>query len=198
MKRNSLFLVLMGVMVIAPALAYAIGPATTSVSQSTTYSSQGEVDFMVASFYCDVRGVISGTIGTLIGLVVSMAGLYSYLMSRSGYGFFFFIAGVAFTGLPGLFDWYFKGMVTAFGDAELHDRKGYTAADNEDVATLDEWCEGITINKVSSSAPGTVKKSVDTIAMQAIGLHSLLDNESVYKYKSVSVSGTLIKEFDLK
>lgn len=167
-----------------------IGPTGAAPGASSTlHSSQDDVDYMVASFYCDVRDLISGSFGTLLGLLVSLAGLYSYLMTRSRYGFFFFIAGVALTGLPGLFDWYFRGVVQAFGDTDLQKRKAYTA----DVQTLDSWCKGVTITNAVDAAPAEGEKSVDADAMQGVGLKGLNKSESQFiEYQAIDKDGNFV------
>lgn len=178
-----------------------IGPTSgTAVINATMNSNSSEVDYMAAVFYCDIRDVIRGSFGTLIGLLVSMTGLYSYLMSRSKYGFFFFIAGVALTGLPGLFDWYFKGAVEAFGDSQIASRKGYHPSNYEEVETLESWCESTSIAAdTNQAAPLSSQKDVDVNAVKGIGLNSLSGNTvDYYTYKVFDNSGTVIHYGNLK
>ncbi|PPR19759.1 MAG: hypothetical protein CFH43_00002 [Proteobacteria bacterium] len=196
MQKFSIFILGLGLFTLyaSYSMATGIGPTTAPSMDATLHSTSESVDYMVASFYCDVRDLISGTFGTVIGLLVSMAGLYSYLMSRSKYGFFFFIAGVALTGLPGLFDWYFKGVVKAFGDSEIASRKGYSAADYEDVETLDSWCAGTAIAADTNEAsPLSSEKDQDANAAKGIGLHSLSSgdtNGDAYQYYMINEDGS--------
>lgn len=187
------FILLTSAIVMVSGAAYAaIGPAVPGSVDSTLNSTSAEVDYMVAAFYCEVRGVISGSLGTLAGLIISMSGLYSYLMTKSKYGLFFFIAGVAFTGLPGLFDWYYKGTVTAFGDSDIHNRKQYAAAGLDDIETLEHWCEGVTLTTVNNeAAPVSEVKDTDADALQGAGLKSISnDDNDYYEYKVINEDGT--------
>lgn len=58
-------------------------------------------------------GLISGSMGTLIGLGIALFGLYMWLIQQSSWGIMVMIGGVAVTAFPGIFEW----MRSGFADA---------------------------------------------------------------------------------
>jgi hypothetical protein len=162
------------------ASAFAIGPTVDATSipdtQQVLRPDREHVDYFAAALYCDVRDIVSGSYGTLVGLLISMAGLYSYLMTRSGYGFFFFIAGVALTALPGIFNWYYQGTAQAFGGED----GAFLGKSVANTITLEEWCEdSYDVDDVSgkSAAVDNMNFLRDEPAEKGDGLRSLDDSE---------------------
>jgi hypothetical protein len=60
-----------------------------------------------------VFGLITGSLGTLIGLGIALFGLYMWLIQQSSWGIMVMIGGVAVTAFPGIFEW----MRAGFADA---------------------------------------------------------------------------------
>lgn len=194
--NNKFFLVflILSFFVVSPAFAQLDVSASvpSNPNEQVFTPAISDVDYFIAALYCDVRNVISGSFGTLIGLLISMAGLYSYLMTRSGYGFFFFIAGVALTGLPGIFDWYYRGVVQAFGSS------GELIKDPDKVTTLENWCATVyaASPKVASSSALMGNKSFDIRALRGEGVRSidesidLQTSDGGYCFEPIRVDGT--------
>ncbi|MFT7432774.1 MAG: hypothetical protein ACI9TY_000395 [Alphaproteobacteria bacterium] len=168
--------------VLLPAVAFAdITPVTNQASPEAIAADSlalksSDVDFFAADLYCTIRDVIRGSLGTVIGLIISITGGYSYLMKKSGYGLFFFFAGVALTALPGIFSWYYQGVIAAVG----RDTNGVSNLGNgfvpSDKVTLDAWCAGyVAPDKSAKPAPTKTEKDIDKNAEMGIGLRSLVD-----------------------
>lgn len=61
----------------------------------------------------DVQGLISGRLGTVIGLGISLFGLWMWLAQQSSWGLLIVIGGAALTAFPGLYG----SLAGAFKDA---------------------------------------------------------------------------------
>ena len=55
------------------------------------------------SLLTDIQGLISGRLGTVIGLGISLFGLWMWLAQQSSWGLLIVIAGAALTAFPGLY-----------------------------------------------------------------------------------------------
>ncbi len=66
----------------------------------------------------DILNIITGNIGTLIGLGIALLGLYTWLVQQSSWGVIMIIGGVAVTAFPGLFASMQAGFETAFTGSE--------------------------------------------------------------------------------
>lgn len=62
----------------------------------------------------DVAKLVTGNIGTLIGLGIALLGLYTWLVQQSSWGIVMIIGGVAVTAFPGLFANLQAGFSSAF------------------------------------------------------------------------------------
>ena len=51
----------------------------------------------------DISGLLSGNVGTLIGLGIAIMGLYMWLVQQASWGIVMIIGGVAITAFPGIF-----------------------------------------------------------------------------------------------
>ena len=60
-----------------------------------------------------VLGMVSGSLGTLIGLGIALFGLYMWLIQQSSWGIMVMIGGVAVTAFPGIFEWVRSGFADA-------------------------------------------------------------------------------------
>lgn len=58
----------------------------------------------------DITGLLTGSMGTVIGLGISLFGLWVWLAQQSSWGLLIVIAGAAITAFPGLY----KGMTQGF------------------------------------------------------------------------------------
>lgn len=70
-----------------------------------------------------IFNMLTGSLGTLIGLGIALFGLYMWLIQQSSWGIMVMIGGVALTAFPGIFEW----MRGGFADAT--DGKATTAQD---------------------------------------------------------------------
>lgn len=52
-----------------------------------------------------VLGLVTGSMGTLIGLGIALFGLYMWLIQQASWGIMVMIGGVALTAFPGIFEW---------------------------------------------------------------------------------------------
>lgn len=66
------------------------------------------------SFLNDVTGIISGNLGTLLGLGISLFGLWMWLVQQSSWGLIILIAGAALTAFPGIYTSLSDGFQGAF------------------------------------------------------------------------------------
>ena len=62
----------------------------------------------------DLQTLITGNIGTLVGLGIALLGLYTWLVQQSSWGVIMIIGGVAVTAFPGLFQSMQGGFSAAF------------------------------------------------------------------------------------
>ncbi len=67
--------------------------------------------------YCDVRELVTGNVGTLIGFAFAFAGFVILLMKGSNYGIFMIIVGISVTAFPGLINAFIEGISTASSEA---------------------------------------------------------------------------------
>tara|TARA_R110000868_G_scaffold218576_1_gene469035 strand:+ start:182803 stop:183411 length:609 start_codon:yes stop_codon:yes gene_type:complete len=170
-----------------PSMSFALAVPSAPSSSSDVQilrESAGAIDYYTAILYCDIRDVINGTMGTLVGLLISIAGGYSYLIHRKGYGLFFFFAGVLLTGLPGIFSWYYEGMVTAFGSYDGNSVLGVT----DKKETLESWCAGVGAHQgTGDKASGSTIKDEDVNAMKGVGLKSLEFDDDSYCFSPIKL-----------
>ena len=64
----------------------------------------------------DVQGLIGGKLGTVIGLGVSLFGLWVWLAQQSSWGLLILIAGAALTAFPGLYGSLADAIKTGFSN----------------------------------------------------------------------------------
>lgn len=62
------------------------------------------------SLLADITGLLTGSMGTVVGLGISLFGLWVWLAQQSSWGLLIVIAGAAITAFPGLY----KGMTDGF------------------------------------------------------------------------------------
>lgn len=63
-----------------------------------------------SSLLTDVTNLLTGSLGTVVGLGISLFGLWVWLAQQSSWGILILIAGAAITAFPGLY----KGMTEGF------------------------------------------------------------------------------------
>ena len=73
----------------------------------------------------DIYGLITGSMGTLIGLGIALLGLYSWIVKQETWGIMMIIGGVAVTAFPGVFDSMREGFSSALSET------GATGADKK-------------------------------------------------------------------
>jgi hypothetical protein len=69
------------------------------------------------SLKTDVVGILTGNLGTVVGLGVSLFGLWVWLAQQSSWGLLIVIAGAAVTAFPGLYSGMAQGFAAAFGSS---------------------------------------------------------------------------------
>lgn len=74
----------------------------------------------------DVADLITGNLGAVIGLGVSLFGLWLWLMQQNSWGLAILIFGAAITAFPGLFNSVQSGFISAFNlqDATIQTGSG--------------------------------------------------------------------------
>lgn len=60
-----------------------------------------------------IFNMLTGSIGTLVGLGIALFGLYIWLIQQSSWGIMVMIGGVALTAFPGIFEWMRSGFEEA-------------------------------------------------------------------------------------
>lgn len=63
----------------------------------------------------DVQNLLTGHLGTVVGLGISLFGLWVWLAQQSSWGLLIVIAGAAITAFPGLYKGMTQGFKSAFG-----------------------------------------------------------------------------------
>ena len=66
-----------------------------------------------SGLFSDIQSAITGNLGTVIGLGISLFGLWMWLMQQNSWGLAVLIFGAAITAFPGLY----SGMATGFRNA---------------------------------------------------------------------------------
>ena len=106
------FLGFMGFALLAIVLTMApdVASATAASAPSNVSKATG------GELLSQVLGMVSGSMGTLIGLGIALFGLYMWLIQQSSWGIMVMIGGVALTAFPGIFEWMRGGFETATGN----------------------------------------------------------------------------------
>lgn len=76
-----------------------------------------------SKLFDDVQGLIAGNIGVIAGLLISLFGLWMWLVQQSSWGLIIVIAGAALTAFPGIYGSLSSGLKSAFKDTR-GDAKG--------------------------------------------------------------------------
>lgn len=78
-------------------------------------------------FLNDVTSLITGNLGTLLGLGISLFGLWMWLVQQSSWGLIILIAGAALTAFPGIYGSISSGFQDAFQATQEDVRSGQNA-----------------------------------------------------------------------
>ena len=74
-----------------------------------------------SSLLTDIQGILRGNLGVVVGLAISLFGLWMWLAQQSSWGLLIVIAGAALTAFPGIYGNLSQGFRSAFqtsqGDA---------------------------------------------------------------------------------
>ena len=73
-------------------------------------------DAVGKSLFDDVQGLIQGNIGVIAGLLISLFGLWMWLVQQSSWGLLIVSAGAALTAFPGIYGSLSQGLKGAFKD----------------------------------------------------------------------------------
>lgn len=101
-------------------LAFAVIAAVPDVMAASGSNSSS----VGSTFLDDVTGIISGNLGTLLGLGISLFGLWMWLVQQSSWGLIILIAGAALTAFPGIYGSISGGFQDAFNATQEDVRKG--------------------------------------------------------------------------
>lgn len=81
-----------------------------------------DADNVGEGLFGSVQSMIQGNLGVLAGLLISLFGLWMWLVQQSSWGLIIVIAGAALTAFPGIYGSLSEGLQNAFdevqGDAE--------------------------------------------------------------------------------
>ena len=80
-----------------------------------------------STLFTDVQGMIQGNLGVIAGLLISLFGLWMWLVQQSSWGLIIVIAGAALTAFPGIYAGLNEGIKNAFSDIQT-DASGANAA----------------------------------------------------------------------
>jgi len=86
---------------------------------------QGQAASVGQSLFTDIQTLIRGNLGVLAGLLISLFGLWMWLVQQSSWGLLIVIAGAALTAFPGIYSGISQGISNAFSDI---DRSGAESA----------------------------------------------------------------------
>ena len=70
------------------------------------------------NLFGDIQKLIQGNLGVLAGLLISLFGLWMWLVQQSSWGLIVVIAGAALTAFPGIYSGISKGISGAFQDID--------------------------------------------------------------------------------
>ena len=70
------------------------------------------------TLFTDVQNLIRGNLGVVIGLALSLFGLWMWLVQQATWGLIIVIGGAALTAFPGIFGSLSQGIQSAFEDAK--------------------------------------------------------------------------------
>ena len=71
-----------------------------------------------SSLFSDVQGLVQGNIGIVVGLLLSLFGLWMWLVQQATWGLLIVVAGAALTAFPGIYAALNSGVKNAFTDIE--------------------------------------------------------------------------------
>ena len=71
------------------------------------------------SLLLDLSGLVKGSVGTTVGLLISLYGFYRWIIDQETWGIVMILGGAIFTAFPGVFDSLHDGVVVAFSDVGL-------------------------------------------------------------------------------
>ena len=70
------------------------------------------------NLFSDIQGMIQGNLGVIAGLLISLFGLWMWLVQQSSWGLIIVIAGAALTAFPGIYGSLSQGFEAAFQDSK--------------------------------------------------------------------------------
>lgn len=68
--------------------------------------------------FTDIQNLIQGNLGVIAGLLISLFGLWMWLVQQSSWGLIIVIAGAALTAFPGIYAGISQGIDNAFSDIQ--------------------------------------------------------------------------------
>ena len=117
MTKSNLFVYsTIGLMAVAVVLMPESALATQTVQPPGT-GNTGAIG-VADELFGDVVGLVSGNLGTVIGLVLSVFGLWMWLVQQATWGLLIVIGGAALTAFPGIYTSLNQGLTTAFQDTQ--------------------------------------------------------------------------------
>ncbi len=116
-ELTGLFLMVLGFAVLAVA-------GFAQATNSPTPINDGSLSvYLTNQIYCDARGLLTGNIGLMIGLLLVVVGLWSLVTGGGWFGAVItIVAGAAVPSLPALVEGFFIGLSTLLSDAQMSAR----------------------------------------------------------------------------
>lgn len=88
------------------------------VAMLTPELALAQADSVGEGLFNDIQTLIRGNLGVLAGLLISLFGLWMWLVQQSSWGLLIVIAGAALTAFPGIYSGISQGISNAFDDID--------------------------------------------------------------------------------
>ncbi|MEC9292044.1 MAG: hypothetical protein VX730_06550 [Pseudomonadota bacterium] len=95
----------------------AVAVMFTNNSIAVTEATNGGASANIDEVYCDLRELVRGSVGTIIGFLFALGGLILLLLKGSNYGIVLIIIGISVTAFPGLINSVIVGISTASSES---------------------------------------------------------------------------------
>ncbi len=119
MQKKINLLLLLAIVTVTVLFAHdAYAPPGAAPGSVPPVSTPGGASATIDEVYCDIRDLVRGSVGTIIGFLFALGGLVMLLLKGSNYGIVLIIIGISVTAFPGLINSVIVGMSTASSEAD--------------------------------------------------------------------------------